>query len=168
MKSNILKTIVGSILTFAILSVAAFGTLFAQDGKAELQNGRGGRLVGTWDARVSITNCQTGAVIRSFASIGTFMFGGTMLDSTSGVPQALKTPGHGVWSHVAGNTYKFSFKSFSFDAAGNFTGWTIVRHEAVLDAKGDEYTSAGTAEFYAPNGTLVGTGCSATIAARFE
>lgn len=169
MKKNILKIIGSTILTFTVISIAAFGVVFAQEeSKGEFQNGGGGRLVGTWDARVAITNCQTGAEIRSFDSIGTFMFGGTMLDSTSGIPQALKTPGHGVWSHVWGNTYKFSFKSFGFDAAGNFTGWTIIRHEAVLDPRGDEYSSSGTAEFYAPNGTLVGTGCSATTAVRFE
>jgi hypothetical protein len=167
MKTNFVKIIRRSVSTLAIISLAASGALFAQDGKAD-QRGGGGRLEGTWDSRVAITDCQTGAEIRSFASIGTFMFGGTMIDSTSGVPQALKTPGHGVWSHVAGRTYKFSFKSFGFDASGNFTGWTIIRHEAVLNALGDAYASAGTAEFYAPNGTLVGTGCSATTAVRFE
>jgi hypothetical protein len=165
MKTNFVKIIGGTMLILAIISLVAYGIVFAQD-KSDFQSG--GRLEGTWDARVAITNCQTGAEIRSFASIGTFMFGGTMIDSTSGMPQALKTPGHGVWSHVAGNTYKFSFKSFGFDPAGVFTGWTIIRHEAVLDSKGSEYASSGTAEFYAPNGTLVGTGCSATTAVRFE
>ena len=166
MKRNFVKIIGGTVLTFMVISIVAFGIVFAQD-KSALQNG-GGRLEGTWDARVSIINCQTGAVIRSFDSIGIFMSGGTMLDSTSGMPQALKTPGQGVWRHVEGNTYQFSFKSFSFDAAGNFTGWTIIRHQAVLDFRGNEYSSAGTAEFYAANGNLVGTGCSATTAVRFE
>jgi len=168
MKRNFVKIISGTILTLAVISAAAFGIAYGQEeNKAEFQNG-GGRLEGTWNARVAITNCQTGAEIRSFASIGTFMSGGTMLDSTSGMAQALKTPGHGVWSHLAGNTYKFAFKSFSFDAAGVFTGWTIIRHEAVLNSKGDEYASSGTAEFYAPNGTLTGTGCSSTTAERFQ
>jgi hypothetical protein len=166
MKTNFVKIIGGTILTLAIISLVAFGLVSAQD-KSEFQGG-GGRLEGTWNARVSLTNCQTGTVIRSFDSIGIFMSGGTMLDSTSGVPQALKTPGHGVWRHIEGNTYRFSFKSFGFDPAGNFTGWTIIRHEAVLDFRGNEYSSAGTAEFYAPNGTLVGTGCSTTTATRFE
>jgi hypothetical protein len=127
----------------------------------------GGRLEGTWDVRVAIQNCQTGAEIRSFKSLTMFMFGGTMIDSTSGVPQALKTPGQGVWSHVSANTYRFSFTSFSFDAGGNFTGWTKITHEATLDSNGNQYSSAGTAEVYAPNGTLISTGCSATTATRF-
>lgn len=130
--------------------------------------GGGGRLEGTWDVQVTIRNCQTGAEIRSFASVTTFMFGGTTLDSTSGTPQAQRTPGQGVWSHVSGHTYRFSFKTFSFDAGGNFTGWTKITHEALLDSNGTQYSSAGTAEVYGPNGTLLFTGCSTTTATRFE
>ena len=130
--------------------------------------GGGGRLEGTWDVQVTLRNCQTGAEIRSFPSLTTFMFGGITLDSTSGIPQALKTPGQGVWSHASGDTYRFSFKSFSFDAVGNFTGFTKITHEAALDSNGTQYSSAGTSEVYAPNGTLIFTGCSTTTATRFE
>ena len=165
MKSRILKITGAAVLTLTVVLTIAF-CITAQE-KAELQAG-GGRLEGTWNVRVAITNCQTGAEIRSFASLTTFMAGGTLLDTTSGTPQALRSPGHGVWRHTQANAYQFSFKSFSFDAANNFTGWTIVRQEATLDSKGDEYSSAGTAEFYAANGTLLGTGCSATTAVRFE
>ena len=130
--------------------------------------GGGGRLEGAWNVRVTILNCQTGAEIRSFDSLTMFIFGGTMIDSTSGMPQSLRTPGQGVWSHVGGDTYRFSFKTFSFGAAGNFTGWTKITHEAVMDSNGQQYTSAGTSEVYAPDGTLMTTGCSATTATRFE
>ena len=165
MKNNIVKIIGRTALLFLTISTLTFLAFAQDDVKSE---SRGGRLEGTWDARVSIRNCQTGAEIRNFASIGTFMSGGTMLDSTSGVPQALKTPGHGVWSHISGNIYRFKFKSFSFDASGNFTGWTIINHEASLNRRADQYESAGTAEVYAPNGNLIFTGCSTTTATRFE
>ena len=130
--------------------------------------GGGGRLEGTWDVRVTIRNCQTGAEIRSFSSLTTFMSGGTVIDTSSGTPQALRTPGHGVWGHAGGNTYRFSFKTFSFDAANNFTGWMKITHEATMDSNGDQYSSAGTSETFAPNGALIGTGCSTTTATRFE
>ena len=130
--------------------------------------GGGGRLEGTWDVRVTIRNCQTGAEIRSFDSVTTFIFGGITIDSTSGMPQALKTPGQGVWNHVSGDTYHFSFKMFNFDPANNYTGWTKITHEAELDSKGNQYSSAGIAEVHAPNGTLITTGCSTTTATRFE
>jgi hypothetical protein len=160
MRKIFLKTISG--MALAVLLLAMFAPIWVS-GKSG-----GGRLEGTWNVQVTIRNCQTGAEIRTFASLTTFMFGGTTLDSTSGIPQALKTPGQGVWSHLNGNTYRFSFKSFSFDAGGNFTGSTKIIHEAVLDSNGTEYSSAGTAEVYDPNGNLIFTGCSTTTATRFE
>ncbi len=164
MKRNIVKMIGGTLLALLIISALSFLVRAQDDSKG--QNG-GGRLEGTWDVQVTIRNCQTGAAIRTFASIGTFMSGGTMLDSTSGIPHALNV-GHGVWSHESGNTYRFKFKSFNFDAGGNFTGWGIINHEANLNSKADEYESAGTSEVYDPNGNLVFTGCSTTTATRFE
>jgi hypothetical protein len=128
----------------------------------------GGRLEGTWDVRVSIVDCVTGEEIRSFDSLGIFMRGGTTIDSTSGVPQALKTPGQGIWSHVEANTYRFKFKAFSFDPAGTYTGYQIVEHEAYMDPTADAYESDGTAEFYTPDGFLILTGCSTTTATRFN
>jgi len=166
MKRNFANIIGRTILTFAVISIIALSFALAQE-KSEAQNG-GGRLDGTWNVQVTIRNCQTNAEIRTFASLTTFMSGGTLIDSTSGMPQALRTPGHGTWRHRSGKTYQFSFKTFSFDATGNFTGWTIIRHEADLDSRGNEYISAGTSEVYAPNGTLLLTGCSTTTAVRFE
>lgn len=160
MRKMVLKALGG--IALAISLSAMFAPVWVSGQSA------GGRLEGAWDVQVTIRNCQTGAEIRTFASVTSFMFGGTLMDSTSGIPQALKTPGHGVWSHVSGDTYRFSFKSFSFDAANNFTGWTKITHEAVLDSNGDQYSSAGIAEVYAPNGTLTFTGCSTTTATRFE
>src|SRR6266567_1258039 len=126
MRKIFLKTIGG--MALAVLLMAMVAPIWVSG-----QNG-GGRLEGTWDVQVTIRNCQTGAAIRTFASIGTFMSGGTMLDSTSGIPHALNV-GHGVWSHESGNTYRFKFKSFNFDAGGNFTGWGIINHEANLNSK---------------------------------
>jgi hypothetical protein len=167
MKSNLVKIIGGMILAVLVISTLTFGLVSAQD-DSKSQNGDGGRLGGTWDVQVTIRNCQTGAAIRTFASITTFMSGGTMVDSTSGTPQALKTPGHGIWSHAGGNTYRFKFKSFSFDASGAPTGWTIISHEANLNHGANDLESAGTAEVYNLNGNLIFTGCSTTTATRFE
>ena len=160
MRNILLKTFGGIALA---ISLAAMFTPVWGSGQAG-----GGRLEGTWDVRVTIRNCQTGAEIRSFASVTTFNFGGTVIDSTSGTPQAQRTPGQGVWSHAGGDTYRFSFKTFNFDAANNFTGWTKITHEAVFGSNSDQYSSAGTSEIYNPNGVLIATGCSTTTATRFE
>jgi hypothetical protein len=181
MKNTFLKTIGGAALTILMLTMFAQVRVSAQDTNNEDQSkeqtqedlsGRRGnntKLEGTWDMEVTTRNCQTGAATRTFASIDTFMSGGTMLNSTSGFPQALVTPEQGVWSQVGGNTYRFKFKSFSFDASGNFIGWTIiVSYEANLNRRADRYNAVGTAEVYAPNGNLLFTGCSTATATRFE
>ena len=153
---------------YAVSQIAATSLDLASAQEESKGQDGGGRLEGTWDVQVTIRNCQTGAAIRTFASITTFMSGGTLLDTTSGHPQALGTPGQGVWSHIGGNTYRFKIKSFSFDASGNPTGWIIISHEANLNSTADEYESAGTAQVYNLNGNLIFTGCSTTTAARFE
>lgn len=161
-----MKIVRGVSLMILVISTLTLGLASAHTSSTS-QNG-GGRLEGTWDVQVTLRNCLTGAAIRTFASTTTFNSGGTLLDSTSGIPQAMKTPGLGAWSHISGNTYRFAFKSFSFDAAGNFTGWTIVRHDANINSEANEFQSAGTAEFYDANGDLLLTGCSTTTASRFE
>jgi hypothetical protein len=152
MKTKLIMTVMGLLLACALVSTSA---------------AQGGRIEGTWDVQVNITDCQTGAVIRSFASTVIYMQGGTLIESTSGIPQALKTPGQGVWAHSTDNKYVSRFKSFSFDPAGNYTGYTIIQSEVTLNSTGDASTSAGTAQVYTPGGVLVFTGCNTTVATRF-
>ena len=141
--------------TLIIAIAIAAGT-----GMCLAQSKGGGRLDGTWDAAVRITDCTNGNVLNSFASIASFNQGGTSIGSTSGIPQSLRTPEHGIWRHVDGNVYQFKFKSFNFNAMGQPTTYVIVEHELTLNQSGDEYYSEGTAKVYLLNGTQVGQGCS--------
>jgi len=176
MKNTFLKKIGAAGLAILMLAIFAQVWVSAQDSFNEeqtenelLQSYRNDRtLEGTWNAQVTVRNCNTGSAIATFPAIATFMFGGTAIVSESGIPPALKTPAHGVWSHTNGNTYRFKTKAFNFDAGGNFTGWTIINQVANLNRRADRYESTGTAEFYNPNGTLIFTGCSTTTATRFE
>ena len=161
MKNNLMKRISMVVGLAVVIMAIAFNSLTAQT------KGGGGRLEGTWDAQVSITNCQTGDVIVSFPSIASFMQGGTSIGSTAGIPQSLRTPEHGVWRHVEGNTYEFRFKTFSFNAQNAPSGWSIVSHIITLDSSADTYTSSGTVEFFNPIGVQVGGGCSTAVGTRF-
>jgi hypothetical protein len=148
------------LLALGLLVVAAQRPAQAQAG--------GGRIDGTWDITLTVRNCSTGAAIVTITELTTFHFGGTLTSSTAGLPQAAKTPGHGVWSHVSDQTYAYSLKFLRFDAAGAYIGWAVVRQQAVLDLTGDEYTAAGGIEFYNTAGGLVMAGCSTTSATRFQ
>ena len=163
MRSTLLKRLVLPFLIFAVCFVSTAPKVFSQ------QAG-GGRLEGTWEVLLTPRNCGTGVPAPfSIRELSTFMHGGTMLNSTAGLSPALKTPGHGVWNHLFGETYSFKFKILNFNAATNtFSGWTIVSHELELNSHADGYASAGTAEVFNSAGTLVNTLCSTTTATRFQ
>ena len=166
MKSNLVKTISGSILAACTFAMLAPSTAAANDDEKSFN--RHSRLIGTWDVQVTTRDCQSNAALRTFPSILTYNTGGTMLESTAGIPQAAKSPGQGVWSHIRGSVYHIKFKSLRFDASGNFTGTTIISQIVNLTNNGNDGESTGTVELHAPNGSLVFTGCSTSTATRFE
>ena len=127
----------------------------------------GGRLQGTWDMQITLTDCA-GHVIRSFPSLIEFVAGGTVVESNAGTPQALKTPGEGVWSHTTDNNYAFRFKFFTFDAQNVFTGWTIIAGKTTVDTTGNANSGTATVEVYDPNGVLLVSLCAETAGTRFD
>lgn len=163
MKNTISKFVRAAFVVFGLIVTISLGSAFGQSASKG-----GGRLAGTWDAVVTIRDCATGNPMVTFNSIGTFAQGGTSVGSTAGIPQSLRTPEHGVWRHETGNTYAFKFKSFSFNSAGAPTGWVIVSHQLELDSDASSYTSSGGVQFFAPNGTQVGQGCSTAVGTRFD
>jgi hypothetical protein len=159
---SIQQSYIGRAAIILVLSVVGTIACYSQDA------GGGGRLVGTWDATVTLRDCASGNAINTFASIASFNQGGTSIGSTAGLPQASRTPEHGVWRHVKGNLYAFKFKTFSFNPAGVAVTYTIVEHTIELDETANNYISYGTARFYLMNGTQVGQGCSDAVGIRFE
>ena len=116
---------------------------------------------------ITLTDCA-GHVIRSFPSLIEFVAGGTVVESNAGTPQALKTPGEGVWHHTTDNDFAFRFKFFTFDAQNVFTGWTIIAGETTVDTTGNANSGTATVEVYDPNGNLLVSLCAETAGTRFE
>ena len=133
---------------------------------AGMEGGRGGRLQGTWDMQITLTDCA-GHVIRSFPSLVEFVAGGTIVESNAGTPQALKTPGEGVWRHTTDSNYAFRFKFFTFDAQNVFTGWTIIAGETTVDATGNANSGPATVQVYNASGILVASLCADAVGTRF-
>ena len=142
----------------AILALAGFN--FAQ------QNLGGGRLSGTWDAMVSITNCETGAEDPPFRSTANFHHGGTFTGITSAMPPANRTPEIGIWRHETGNIYRFRFKAYIFTPAGAPFAYQIITHTLELADDNMSYVSNGDARIFALNGVQIGSGCSRGVGTR--
>jgi hypothetical protein len=157
-------TLVKSIMAPLVIACASVTMIAAT---ATGQGTKGGRLQGTWEMQITLTDCA-GHVIRSFPSLIEFVAGGTVVESNGGTPQALKTPGEGVWRHTTDSNYAFRFKFFTFNAQNVFTGWTIIAGETTVDETGDANTGSATVEVYDPNGVLVASLCAETVGTRFE
>jgi hypothetical protein len=162
MKTKLVKNIMAPLVVACVLLPMVVAAIEPSRGT------EGGRLQGTWDVQVRIIDCQTGGVIATFASMLTFHAGRTLMEATSGLPPATKTPGEGVWEVAGPNTYNYRFKFFTFDAQGVFTGWRIANVEVIVDQTGNNYEGSGTQEIYDANGNLVGSGCVSPVGTRFE
>ncbi|TMP92475.1 MAG: hypothetical protein E6L08_07945 [Verrucomicrobia bacterium] len=116
--------------------------------------------------QITLTDCA-GHVIRSFPSLVEFAAGGTIVESNAGTPQALKTPGEGVWRHATDHDYAFRFKFFTFNAQNVFTGWKVIAGETTVDKTGNANSGTATVQVYDPNGNLLATVCADAAGTRF-
>jgi hypothetical protein len=173
MKTRRIKPVISSVLfacalaTLVAVAPASGQTTQGGEASSDLGGREGGRLQGTWEMQITLTDCA-GHVIRSLPSLIEFVAGGTVVESNGGTPQALKTPGEGVWRHITDHNYAFRFKFFTFNAQNVFTGWTIIAGETTVDRTGDANTGSATVEVYDPNGVLVASLCAETVGTRFE
>ncbi|HSK71981.1 MAG TPA: hypothetical protein VK892_09825 [Pyrinomonadaceae bacterium] len=176
MKKTFLKTIgtaglaILMLATFAQLSVSAKDKSYGESSTQTRGNSFGQSndkrgLEGSWNSLVTIRNCETGAELFTFPAMQTYMFGGTMQDSSA---DSRRSSGHGVWSHQSGQRYSAAFQYFSFNADGTFAGTVKVRMQHTLNRTDDSFTTNATIEIFSPDGTLVTTGCATANSTRFE
>jgi len=178
------------VATIAILALmsALFttlsGTVIAQSSQSASASG----LVGTWTVQVTLRDCLTAAPLGpSFGSLVTFHRGGTLSESAGSLAFAIgqRPSGHGIWTQEAGQTYlQRMIALILFDTPANlpglpgfdpsrpvspgfFAGWQTVTHSIEL-LEANHFTSSGTNAFYKSDGTLYRSGCSTSVAQRFE
>jgi hypothetical protein len=168
MKTTNLKTIRSTMLAILLLTVFTQISVYAQKTDAlqtisVIQNERG--IEGSWNSMVTIRSCQTGAALSTFPAMQTYMFGGTMQDSSA---DARRSTGHGVWSHQTDRQYYSVFHYFNFAPDGTFAGTLKAKQQNTLSRSGDSFTTAATIEVFDPAGNLVANGCATAVSTRFE
>ncbi|WP_263366376.1 hypothetical protein [Edaphobacter bradus] len=118
--------------------------------------------------QITVRDCQTGAVQRTFPALFTFAKGGTLIEVSAGQFPALTTSGQGVWRHTGGQDYSAVFETFVFSPAGVW----IQRHRFTraieLDSNANEFTDTIKLEIFDTSGNLVVMGCGTSVARRFE
>src|SRR3982751_2476812 len=87
------------VLLAAVAPVAARAGTGAENGRDGLRP-EARKLEGTWYTDVTVRDCQTGITLRTFPALNTFVEGGMLIDTTTAVSPALRSPGHGTWERV--------------------------------------------------------------------
>jgi len=153
----------GSALVLAGMLVLVSGfTAAAQPGND------GPRLEGTWRAQLTIRDCDTKAVLRTFPATFSFAKGGTLTVTTAGQPPSQNTTGLGVWNYLYGRTYSAVSEAFMFSPAGAPT--SIQRLTRVITVSWDakRYTDHVALEILDPHRNVIVTGCGTSVAVRLE
>ena len=159
MKKISLKAISVAALAIVLMLVAAQIPASGQ-GKAR-------KIEGTWRTQGTVVNCQTGAVIRTFVGLNTFMHGGSMF-TTGATNPALTSTGYGVWEHAGGMSFTNTVVAFRFNADGTYAGTQKVTRQIELDGSGDEFTSTNSLEIADTAGGVTATACSTETGNRLH
>ena len=125
-------------------------------------------MVGTWDISVTLRNCQTGAALRTFPSLATFADCGTVIEVTTGLSPSRRGPGHGVWRHMGGNTYRATIDAFLFDAEGAWAGTQRLTQIIEVEDDRDGFKANATNEVFDTDGQLTETVCATAVGRRLE
>jgi hypothetical protein len=163
-----LVLMVALVLTTTSLWTPVLGATSPQSQSSEKSASHGGKPEGTWRMQVTIRDCASGAALRTFPAFLTFAQGGTLTETTTGFPPALRTPGHGVWEHLGSQTYRAVSEAFLFNPAGAWTGRQRLTQIVEISTDGEEMNSNATNEIFDTNGTLIVNGCATAVGTYFE
>jgi hypothetical protein len=125
-------------------------------------------MVGTWDIRVTLRNCETGASIKTLRAMNTFACGGTLIETGAQATPNLSNFGHGAWRHIGGQSYRAVLLFFRFNQDGTIAEMQKITRHIELSDDGKEFTSTASLEDFDADDSLIRTNCATETARRLE
>jgi len=122
-------------------------------------------LEGVWNVSVTVTDCNTGAVIRTVHSLQAYHHDGTLGETAN---TALRGPSEGVWKAAGNGTYSDSFYFYRYTSTGAFASLAHGTDTITLGSDAGTYTSIGHVQDFDANGNLLSTGCVLHTAYRLD
>jgi hypothetical protein len=145
--------------TCAILALALMGSQTI----ALAQNSHS--LEGTWDVSVTVTNCQTGAVIRTVRSLQMFSHDGSFTETAN---TFLRGSSLGTWARTGGQTFNATYWFFRYTPAGGFASIAKALDAVTLNEDGNHFSASGTIQDFDANNNLISIGCFLHSAKRLS
>ena len=154
-----------SALVLAGLLILVSGlTATAQSENAESPNG----LEGTWRVQLTILDCTTGQVLRTFPALFAFAKGGTLTATTAGQLPSLSTTILGIWQHTNGHSYSAVSETFIFSPAGAWIQTHRLTRAIDVSNDGDEFTDTVALQIFDTSGKQIVTGCGTSVGSRMK
>ena len=136
------------------------------------ENGKG--LEGAWMVVVTVRDCTTGALGRTFPGLMTFVRGGVMVENSvgsataTGQPPTERSTAQGAWHHEKDGVYSGTAWTFRFGTDNAYAGASRSAYAIVLSDDGASFTSTETAQGFDLAGVLMGTRCNSRTGTRIE
>lgn len=135
----------------------------AQSALGSLKEAQAQRVEGSWDIVVMPAVPPGVPQPPSFNVYGTFTRGNAFIGSDRAQP----LPQHGVWQHLGGNRFAYTFKQDTSDGMGNFTGVFQVNAQFHLTGN-DVFVGAASGVQRDPNGNVVVIRCATIRGTRIK
>jgi hypothetical protein len=129
-------------------------------------------LIGTWQFKVTLLNCQTGEPLGPppFSSLLTFARGGTLAEDTTNPSFAIgqRSPGQGVWEKTSHDVFYARIVAFlKFSTPGFEAGQQIIEQTMTYDDQSDQLSAVSAVKYTDTNGAVYRQGCARVTATRF-
>ncbi len=157
-----------SLQTLSLVSVTAAATLFlmqACGGGAWADEHAADPIEGVWESGVTITDCTSGAVLRTFKGEGLFQRGGALTADNS-LPPTTRSTAFGQWRKLSGQSYTASARFLRFNADGSLAGSQRVQRTLTLAADGNTLTGTITAQVIDNAGVVIAPVCGTETSTR--
>lgn len=122
-------------------------------------------IEGVWESSVTIKDCTTGAVVRTFKGVGLFHRGGSLTADNS-LPRATQGVALGNWKHDAGQSYTANARFLRFNADGSLAGSQKLQRSMTLAADGNSFAGSVTGQVIDTSGVVLQPVCGSETAVR--
>jgi hypothetical protein len=161
MKTDFLKTaatkVIPTLLSTLVATLLIQACSTASTGVAA-QTAANDPIEGLWSSQVTVTNCTSGATLRSFSALNLFIHGGTLTDTDSQIPTG-HGPGFGTWKSTSTGSYASTIQFFRFNSDGSLAGSQTIARTITLNSAGSSFTSTLNVQVLDPTGAVLSTAC---------
>ncbi len=157
-----------SLQTTSLVAVTAAATVMlmqACGGNALADDALPDPIEGVWESAVTITDCTSGAVLRTFKGAGLFARGGALTGDNSN-PPATRSTAYGQWRKGSGMSYSAAFRFYRFNPDGTLAGSQRVQRAITMAADGNSFTGTITGQVLDNAGVVLAPVCGTETATR--